>query len=141
MPYISKTNERLVRILLVGEELMTERELSAEELLQRIDQLLDVLNLISRDLTEVSKALKSFGAPAGVPPGRMRAIEDVQVLFSDDLKEMLEFEETEEYVIIRPRRYLGSENFAKIASIIRDTGGEYVSAGRESHFRIPRERL
>lgn len=141
MPYISKANERLVQISLVGEEFMSERKLSAEGLLQRIDQLLDVLNLISRDLTEISKTLKAFSAPAALPPERMQGTEDVRGLFPGDLKEMLEFEETEEYVVIRPRRYLGSENFAKIASIVRDTGGEYVSAGRESHFRIPKERL
>ncbi|NIV44534.1 hypothetical protein GWN49_06630 [Candidatus Bathyarchaeota archaeon] len=49
------------------------------------------------------------------------------------------FEEKKEYVSIKPRQYLGSDNFAKIASIIRDEGGEYISAGKESHFRVPKE--
>ena len=31
-----------------------------------------------------------------------------------------------------------AENFAKIASIVRGAGGEYISAGKESHFRIPK---
>jgi hypothetical protein len=52
---------------------------------------------------------------------------------------MVNFEETETYIIIKPRQYLGSENFARIASIIRGIGGEYVSAGRDSHFRIPND--
>ncbi len=52
---------------------------------------------------------------------------------------MLMFEEMEEYIIIKPRQYLGSENFAKIASIVREEDGEYISAGRESHFRLPKE--
>lgn len=43
-----------------------------------------------------------------------------------------------EWILVRPRRYLGSENFAKIASIIKECGGEYVSAGKQSRFRIPR---
>jgi len=122
-------------------ELMSERKLSVEELIQRIDQLLNVLNMISRDLTEISKALKGISVPAAAPPGRIGAIEDAKSLFPRDLEEMLEFEETDEFIIIRPRRYLGSENFAKIASVVRDAGGEYISAGKESHFRIPRERL
>jgi hypothetical protein len=71
---------------------------------------------------------------------RMRTVEDVQKVFPQDLASMLYFEVTEDYVIVKPRQYLGSENFAKIASIIRDQlNGEYVSAGRESHFRVPRK--
>jgi hypothetical protein len=114
---------------------MSEKKLSIEELLHRIDELLDILNIISRDLVEVSKVLKTFKVQATVPR-RVQAIEAVQVLFPEDLKEMLEFEEMEKYIVIRPRGYLGSENFSKIASIIRDAGGEYISAGKESHFRI-----
>jgi len=118
---------------------MSERKLSVEELLTRIDELLNVLNMISRDLAEVSTALKAMGGPAAAAlPERMGTMEDVRGLFPPDLEDMLEFEETEEYVKIRPRRYLGTENFAKIASIVREAGGEYVSAGRESHFRLPK---
>ena len=127
---------------------MTERKLSVEELLQRIDQLLNVLNMISRDLAEISKSLKAVGAPAVTPPltppvteptEGMRTIEDVRVLFPSDLEEMLSFEESGNYIVIRPRRFLGSENFAKIASIVRGVGGEYISAGKQSHFKVPRE--
>ena len=125
---------------------MTEKKLTIEELSQRIDQLLNVLNIISRDLAEISKSLKAVSTPAVTPPaaaaaptGRMRTIEDVRVLFSSDLEEMLTFEETGNYIVIKPRRFLGSDNFAKIASIVRGVGGEYISAGKESHFKVPRE--
>ena len=117
---------------------MSERKLNMEELLHRIDELLEILNIISRDLVEVSKVLKTFRVQATVPR-RVQAIEAVQVLFPEDLKDMLEFEEMEKYIVIRPRGYLGSENFAKIASIVRELGGEYVSAGRDSHFKIARQ--
>ncbi|KPV65237.1 MAG: hypothetical protein AOA65_0387 [Candidatus Bathyarchaeota archaeon BA1] len=119
-------------------ELMSEKKPSLEDLLQRIDMLLDVLNTISGDLMEISKALKAMGVPAALPTEMMRTIEDVQALFPKDLGDMLTFEEVERYIIIKPRQYLGSENFSKIASIIRSAGGEYISAGRESHFRVPR---
>lgn len=120
---------------------MSERKLSLEELIQRIDQLLNVLNMLARDLSEISKALKEVSVPAAAPPRppeRIAAIEDARTLFPRDLEEMLEFEEKEEFIVIRPRRYLGSDNFAKIASIVRDAGGEYISAGKESHFRLPK---
>jgi hypothetical protein len=124
---------------------MGERQPAVEELLQRIDQLLNVLNIISRDLEKISKSLKAVGAAEVVTGAEaageegLRGPGDIRVLFPKDLEDMLIFEETEEYVVIKPRRYLGSENFAKIASIVRDAGGEYVSAGKDSHFRVPRE--
>ena len=120
---------------------MSGEKLKTEQLLQRIDELLTVLNVISRDLTETSKALKAMvKAPAVAPKEeeKVRTIDDIKTLFPKDLEEMLMFEEMEEDIIIKPRQYLGSENFAKIASIVRDAGGEYISAGRESRFRVPR---
>jgi hypothetical protein len=68
-----------------------------------------------------------------------KAIKDVRMLFPESLEGMLSFEETENFIVIKPRQFLGSENFAKIAAICRDGGGEYISAGKESHFRIPRK--
>jgi len=118
---------------------MSERKPSVEELSERIDQLLNILNIISRDLTEISKALREVSTPAAVPTERARTIEDARTLFPEELENMLTFEEVGEYIIIKPRQYLGSENFAKIASIVRGEGGEYISAGKESHFRLPRE--
>jgi hypothetical protein len=122
---------------------MSERKLGVDELLERIDELLSILKMVSRDLTDISKELKAVGVPESVPSptptGGMRTTEDVRVLFPKDLEEMLTFEESGEYVVVKPRQYLGSDNFAKIASIIREAGGEYISAGKESHFRVPRE--
>jgi len=62
----------------------------------------------------------------------------VRSLFPKDIEDQLTFEESDKYIIIKPRQYLGSENFAKIASIVRSGGGEYISAGKESHFRVPK---
>jgi hypothetical protein len=132
---------------------MSEKKPTAEEVLQRIDELLDVLKRISQDLADVSKSLKAatgVAAPSrptipsptptpAVPSGAQRSAKDVQTMFPTELEDMLNFTETPEYIIIKPRRFLGSDNFAKIASIVRSNGGEYISAGKESHFKIPRE--
>ncbi|MFQ6064939.1 MAG: hypothetical protein ACE5L6_05620 [Candidatus Bathyarchaeia archaeon] len=121
---------------------MSERKLSVGELLERIDELLNVLKLVSRDLADISKELKAAEAPeaAPTPPAGIHTAEDIRMLFPKDLEQMLAFEESEEYIVVKPRQFLGSENFAKIASIIREAGGEYVSAGKESHFRVPKEK-
>jgi len=122
---------------------MSEEKPSREQILQRINELLDILKTISRDLSDIVRSLKEVEAPtpAAAPPTEVkkRSTEDVRTLFPKDLEDMLLFEEEEEYIVIRPRQYLGSENFAKIASIVREQGGEYISAGKESHFRVPRE--
>jgi hypothetical protein len=128
---------------------MSEKKPTAGELAQRIDQLLIVLKEISEDLTDISKHLKTEGpvaptttpAPAAPTPtaAGMRSVADIRTVFPKELESMLFFEDAGSYIMIKPRQYLGSENFAKIASLVRGEGGEYVSAGKESHFRVPKE--
>lgn len=116
-----------------------------DAILKRIDELLEVLRLLSEDLRDVAETLRSLKPPpaqlkSAVTPERLRTIDDVQRVFPPELAGMLYFEETAEHIIVRPRQYLGSENFAKVASIVRERlNGEYISAGRESHFRVPRK--
>jgi len=124
-----------------------------KKLIERIDELLIILNRIIEDLNDVSTALKSFAVSRlpettsqpekPTPPPETveeRSIDDVKMMFPEDLENMLNFEEKDDYIMIKPRQFLGSENFAKIASIVRGVGGDYISAGKESHFRIPRRK-
>jgi hypothetical protein len=68
-----------------------------------------------------------------------KTIEDIRIAFPEDLESLLSFEEKLDYIMVKPRQFLGSENFAKIASAVRGMGGEYISAGKESHFRVPKK--
>jgi hypothetical protein len=63
-------------------------------------------------------------------------IDSVKAIFPEDLEAKLTFEDKTDSIILKPKQFLGSENFAKIASTVRGLGGEYVSAGKGSHFRI-----
>jgi len=136
-------------------------EKTLEKLVERIDELLVVLNRVAEDLRQVSISLKSLAVsqfpqpvvaqPTPSPPQPisaapkisegMQSAEDIKMMFPEDLEELLNFEEKEEYIIVKPRQFLGSENFAKIASVVRGMGGEYISAGKASHFRVPRKRM
>lgn len=120
-----------------------------EDLAKKVDELLSVLNVISGDLSEVSKSLKKLSgttttpivstpSSSTLPTTKKRSLNDVKKVFSPELGGMLFFEEKENYIIVKPRRFLGSDNFAQIASIVRDLGGEYISAGKNSHFNIPK---
>ena len=124
---------------------MGEEKVNIQELARKVDELLNVLNVISGDLAEVSKSLKAVSGPAAAPTvsaassEKKRGINNVKQAFSSELAGMLIFEESGTFIIVKPRRFLGSDNFARIASIVRDLGGEYISAGRNSHFKVPRE--
>lgn len=119
-----------------------------DKLVERIDELLVVLSKVSEDLRAVSTSIKAVAvpqvtqqaqqAPAQVPheiPAK-KPLDDVRTAFPEDLEHMLIFEDKGEYIMIKPKQFLGSENFAKIASAVRGMGGEYISAGRDSHFRV-----
>ncbi|MEM3596688.1 MAG: hypothetical protein QXJ53_00940 [Candidatus Bathyarchaeia archaeon] len=134
-----------------------------EKLIERIDETLIILNRVAEDLREISITLKSIAiqqitppttpptTPTPTPPAPMptttpktiektQSIEDIKMMFPEDLENLLNFEEKDDYIIIKPRQFLGSENFAKIASVVRGIGGDYVSAGKASHFRVPRKK-
>jgi hypothetical protein len=125
-----------------------------DKLAERIDKLLVVLNQIAEDLREVLISLKSSAvsqitqpptaSPAPTPTAQVPetwSIEEIETTFPEDLRALLGFEDKGDYVEIKPRRFLGSENFAKIADIVKKQfDGDYISAGRDSHFRIPKKR-
>jgi len=136
---------------------MSEKQ-SVEEIVRRLDEVLPVLKSLLSDLQEISKSLRSISptptpsapipqlspmpeAPKMSTPtaGRGRGVQDVRMMFPQELEDLLNFTEKDDYIMIKPRQYLGSENFAKIASIIRGAGGQYISAGKDSHFRIPKQ--
>jgi hypothetical protein len=70
---------------------------------------------------------------------KRKSIDDIRMAFPEDLETLLNFEEKSDYIVVKPRQFLGSENFAKIASAVRGMGGEYISAGKDSHFRVPKK--
>ena len=71
---------------------------------------------------------------------KLRTLDDIRMSFPEDLEAKLTFEDKNEYITIKPKQFLGSDNFAKIASAIRGMGGEYISAGKDSHFRVPKKK-
>jgi hypothetical protein len=131
------------------------------QLLAKVDELTTALNKISEELRSVSASLKSLAvgqitspaavvrapassgpAPAVAPrePYKQRSLDDIRMSFPEELESRLSFEEKGDYIIIKPKQFLGSENFAKIASAVRGMGGEYISAGKDSHFRVPKKK-
>jgi hypothetical protein len=135
-----------------GIVLMSTEKENLKSLLERIDETLGILNRISEDLRNISSSIKSLAVSQITQPGfqelapvsheiheKNKSIEDIRLAFSEDLEVLLSFQEKDDYIMVKPRQFLGSENFAKIASAVRGMGGEYISAGKESHFRVPKK--
>lgn len=124
------------------------------ELLTKVDKLVADLNKTSEELRSVSASLKSLAvgqitqpltaqsplAPPREAGSKQRSLDDIRMSFPEELEARLSFEEKGDYIIIKPKQFLGSENFAKIASAVRGMGGEYISAGKDSHFRVPKKK-
>lgn len=56
--------------------------------------------------------------------------------FTEEQESKLSFESKGEYWIVKPKQFLGEQMFGEIAARVRTIGGEYISAGRDSHFRV-----
>jgi len=136
------------------------------QLLQRVEELTVTLTKVSEELRSVSASLKSLAVgqitqpptvhlvtstpkPTAIPitaaphaeASKQRSLDDIRMSFPEELEARLGFEEKGDYIIIKPKQFLGSENFAKIASAVRGMGGEYISAGKDSHFRVPKKKI
>ena len=135
------------------------------QLLVKVEEITVTLNKISEEVRSVSASLKSLAvgqitqpktspasaptpaptpspAPAAVPPhetSKQRSFDDIRMSFPEELESRLSFEDKGDYIIIKPTQFLGT-NFAKIASAVRGMGGEYISAGKDSHFRVPKKK-
>ena len=128
------------------------------ELASRVEELTIKLSKASDELKAVSSSLKSLAgqpatvaSPAGPAPNiqapapavsgqKLRTVDDIRMSFPEELESLLGFEDKGDYIIIKLMGFLGSEKFAKIASAVRGMGGEYISAGKESHFRVPKKK-
>ncbi|MFW6117434.1 MAG: hypothetical protein ACOC6G_02495 [Thermoproteota archaeon] len=55
--------------------------------------------------------------------------------YADDLS----ISETEEEIVVKPEGYLGRGKFKEIAAKMRELGGTYISAGKDSRFVISKE--
>ena len=103
-----------------------EDPLTTEQLLQKI----------SNQLATITQILRS---DKGVPELTIQAtlMDKVTNGIPENLRKDLTFEDTQSGVVVRPRRYLGKQDFSTIARAITSLGGEYVSSGKNSHWVVP----
>ena len=59
---------------------------------------------------------------------------EIEQKFTEETANRLTFTSEGENWIIKPKQFLGAENFAKIAAIVRTLGGEYIPANKQAHI-------
>ena len=62
----------------------------------------------------------------------------IEQCFPKELAVLLNFVDQGKWIRVSPKQFLGSDNFARVLAIVKELQGEYVSAGRDSHFKIPK---
>ena len=141
---LQKVDEITVTLTKVSEELRT---VSASLKSLAVGQITSP-TVQPKTAATLPKAAASMPKPAITPlptitpqdASKQRSIDDIRMSFPEELETRLSFEEKGDYIIVKPKQFLGSENFAKIASAVRGMGGEYISAGKDSHFRVPKKK-
>ena len=128
----------------------------SEKHIKKMEEIAVLLGLVARDLKEICEELKAASAAPKPQEAEAEAkakkkievqeeigsltIERVQSMFPESLLGKLYFEDAGDSIIVRPRSYLGDE-FREVAEIACDQlGGVYIGAGKNSHFKIPKEK-
>ena len=64
------------------------------------------------------------------------SVASIENVIPEEIKDSITITENTDRFIIKSKKFLGTENFAKLSSVIRSINGRYISAGKESRFEI-----
>ena len=111
---------------------------------KEFDKVVEVLAEIRNWLEEANEIVKMIDELIGMHVDRLEGktiettpkLEDIKKAFPNELLSKIEITESEGMIIIKPKGFLGSKLFASLAEVCKQLGAEYISAGRDSHFRI-----
>ena len=78
--------------------------------------------------------------PEHGPKSDVDKLADLIANFREDQQLLLDFSDEGDHYKITPKNFLGSEKFAEIGAVVRELGGEYISQGKESHFRVEKSK-
>ncbi|MEM0008342.1 MAG: hypothetical protein QXR89_08820 [Candidatus Bathyarchaeia archaeon] len=89
-------------------------------------------------LLNIKRSIDDFLAEHGLKPPQVKTVSELISYIPEDLRELITVDEGKDYFLVKPKGYLGTENFAKMINAVRFMGGEYISAGKDSHFKVPK---
>jgi len=104
-----------------------------------LEDFMDMLNGLEASIVKMKQQIAKLAGVAEAAASAQPVSEQLEKLKKSfgELADYLTFTVKEGKAILTPRRFLGAENFAKVAKVVREHGGEYISAGKESRFELP----
>jgi hypothetical protein len=125
--------------------------MSADQKIKEIEDRLRTLENLLQRLTEVLIAAPTkpptqpstqTPKPASTPQPQpaSTAKPHISEAFNPALAKLLTFTQEGNYWIIRGKEFLQPEPFRETLDTVQTLGGEYVSAGKNSHFKVPLEK-
>ena len=101
---------------------------------EKLDSIIAGQDAIMQQIEEIKQFIKGL-----VPPEEELTVDQVKQALQAYEKDLV-FSETDMSIIVKPDGYLGKDKFKSISSVLRSLqpATEYVSAGKESHFRVPK---
>jgi len=102
---------------------------------EKLDSLIAGQDAIMQQIEEIKQFIKGFAAQQN----RELTVDEVKQALQAYEKDLV-FSETDMSIIVKPSAFLGRDKFKSISSVLRSLqpATEYVSAGKESHFRVPK---
>ncbi len=117
-------------------------KLSDTELLYQILGKIEVTNEIIDQLCKaVNPLLDKLEPPKPTPQTKPTNEQETKInglknMLPQQVEEKLNFSIENGYIIIRTKQYL-KEGFREVAQALKDAGAEYISAGKNTHWRKP----
>jgi hypothetical protein len=119
-------------------------DLSIEAQLGEKDNPLEVWSILADNaemwfISERNKKAKPQTAPQQPAPQAKPAtqtIESIRKKFPAGIESKIDFAEKNGYIIIKSKQFLDSEAFREVLDTVLSLGGEYVSAGKDTHWRV-----
>lgn len=111
------------------------------------EEVLKVLVIIAAEVKAINQNMKTLmemkqAAPVSAPVQNSidPKIQKIIDALGEDSSKVVVERKGDQY-IVKAKSFLGNQTFAKIATAIKGFGGQYISAGKESHFKVPENKL
>jgi hypothetical protein len=106
-----------------------------QSIISAIDEVLNQRTFVKQPTMPMPLHLQS----TTIEPAMKPKLSGDKIVFPNHYADLLTVTENEDYIIIKPQNFIrNKQDFKEISQIIKDYGGEYVSANRDTHWRIKR---
>lgn len=99
----------------------------------------DALISIAQSLEKIVEKLginQVVNQATGTQNSPVISVASIENVIPEEVKDSITITENTDRFIIKSKKFLGTENFAKLGSALRSINGRYISAGKESRFEI-----